>query len=213
MDPLPPPASNVTVSVASAAPAAATGASPRITGAPASVAPPLDPPHPAARSITAQTTTTVALPEPDARLVKRLVRAPIANTIPLGDVVPSPCEPDEGYCRSVGSATVKTRCLRWVSLYGSTGPARCEEVHPAEPGSSYERLYEFTSSQLVHAWHAERAVPRRPGARELAGSRSTRANFSSRSKRSRLTDSPQHLYTGDIQKVDGACSLRLSSPF
>ena len=178
----------------------------------ASVELPALPPQPA-RSITAHAPTAVALLEPVARLVESLVRAPIANTIPLGDFVPSPCEPDEGYCRSVGSATVKTRCLRWVSLYGSTGLARCDEVHPAEPESSYERRCEFAPSKLVHAWHAERAVPRRPGARELAGSRSTRANFSSRSKRSRLTDSPQHLYLGDIQKVDGACSWRLSSPF
>ena len=63
-------------------------ASPRIMGVLASVALPPEPPHPA-RSSTAHTTTAVALPEPDARLVKRLVRAPIANTIPLGDVVPS----------------------------------------------------------------------------------------------------------------------------
>ena len=186
-----------------------------MTGVLASVALSPEPPHPA-RSMTAHTTTAGALPEPDARLATSLDCAPIANTIPLGDFVPSPCEPDEGYCRSVGSATVKTRCLRWVSLYGSTGLARCDEVHPAEPESLYERRCEFAPSKLVHAWHAWhawRAVPRRPGARELAGSRSTRANFSSRSKRSRLTDSPQHLYTGDIQKVDGACSLRLRSPF
>ena len=85
--------------------------SPRTTGAPASDALPPEPPHPA-RSITAHTTTAAALLEPVARLVKRLVRAPIANTIPLGDVVPSTCEPREGYCRCRGSATVKTRWSR-----------------------------------------------------------------------------------------------------
>ena len=85
--------------------------SPRMTGALTSDVLSPEPPHPA-RSSTAHTTTAVALPEPDARLVKRLVRAPIANTIPLGDVVPSTCEPVEGYCRSGGSATVKTRWSR-----------------------------------------------------------------------------------------------------
>ena len=85
--------------------------SPRTTGAPASDALPPEPPHPA-RSITAQTTTAVALPEPDARLVKRLVRALISNTIPLEDVAPSMNKSDEGYCRSPESATVKTRWSR-----------------------------------------------------------------------------------------------------
>jgi hypothetical protein len=78
--------STVTDGVADPDDAAAT--SPRITGAPASVALSSEPPHPA-RSITAHAMTAVALPEPDARLVKRLVRAPIANTIPLEDAVPS----------------------------------------------------------------------------------------------------------------------------
>ncbi len=118
------PAATVTVTLPSpAAPVGAAGApgtatdgalvatSPRITGVLESVALPAEPPHPA-RSITAHTTTAVALPEPLARPVKRLVRAPIANTIPLEDVVPSTCEPDEGYCRYGGSATVKTRWSR-----------------------------------------------------------------------------------------------------
>ena len=105
--------------------------SPRMTGVLASVALPPEPPHPAARIVIAHATTAIALPEPDARLVKRIDCAPIANTIPIGDVVPSPCELDEGYCRSVGSATVKTPCLRWVSIYGSTGLARRE---PCSPG-------------------------------------------------------------------------------
>ncbi|MCX6414965.1 MAG: hypothetical protein NTU77_10255 [Actinobacteria bacterium] len=69
--------------------------SPRMTGVLASVALPPEPPHPA-RSITAHTTTAVALPELDPRLAKRLVRAPIADTIPLGDVVPPPFEPATG---------------------------------------------------------------------------------------------------------------------
>ena len=97
--------------------------SPRMTGAAASVALPPEPPHPA-RSITAH---SAAMPaafvvfEPVARLVKRLVRAPIANTIPLGDVAPSTCEHGECYCRSGGSATVKTRWSRRVPFKGRWG--------------------------------------------------------------------------------------------
>jgi D-aminopeptidase len=64
--------------------------SPRMTGVLVSEALPLDPPHPA-RSITAH---MAAIPaafvvfELDRKLANRLVRASIANTIPLGDVVP-----------------------------------------------------------------------------------------------------------------------------
>ena len=105
--------------------------SPRMTGALTSDALSPEPPHPA-RSITAHTTTAVALPEPVARLVKRLVRAPIANTIPLGDFVPSPLEPHEDYGRSGGSATVKTRWSRRVPLQGSTGLAQGDDVRPFE---------------------------------------------------------------------------------
>ena len=106
-----PPTAAVAVheSLAASHPAPAT--SPRMTGVLASVALPPEPPHPA-RSITAHTTTAAALPEPDARRVKRLVRAPIANTIPLEDVAPSTCEPEEGYCRSPEPATVKTQWSR-----------------------------------------------------------------------------------------------------
>ena len=104
--------------------------SPRTTGAPDSDALPPEPPHPA-RSITAHTTTAVALPEPDARLVKRLVRAPIANTIPLGDVAPSTCEPEEGYCRSGGSATVKTRWSRRVPFKGRWGLLKATMFAPS----------------------------------------------------------------------------------
>lgn len=100
------------------------GASPRMTGVLVSEALPPEPPHPA-RSITAHAMTAVALPEPDARLVNSLLCAPIANTSPLGDVVLSTREGDEGYCRSVGSATVQAQCLRRVFLHRSTNA-----VHP-----------------------------------------------------------------------------------
>jgi len=58
-------------------PAAATGASPRMTGAPASAALPPEPPHPA-RSITAHAMTAPAafpLPERELNAPKRLLRA------------------------------------------------------------------------------------------------------------------------------------------
>jgi len=76
---------------------------PRMTGAPASVALSPEPPHPARIIAAAHTTTAVALPEPVARLVKRLVRAPIADTILLGDFVPFTCKPHEGTAVVVGA--------------------------------------------------------------------------------------------------------------
>ena len=65
--------------------------SPRMTGAPASDVLQPEPPHPA-RSVTAHTTTAVAL-----------------------------LEPDEEYCRSGGLATVNTRCLRRVLVFVQSG--------------------------------------------------------------------------------------------
>jgi hypothetical protein len=124
-----PPTAAVAVHEFLAASHPAPATSPRTTGALTSDALSPELPHPV-RSITAHTTMAVALPEPDARLVKRLVRAPIANTIPLGDVAPSTCEPVEGYCRSGGSATVKTRWFRRVPLQGSMGLAQGDDVRP-----------------------------------------------------------------------------------
>ncbi len=110
-----PPTAAVAVHEFLAASHPAPAASPRMTGAPASDVLAPEAPHPA-RSITANTTTAVALPEPDPRLVNRLVRAPIANTIPLEDFVPSTSKPDAGYCRSGVSATAESRCFRWATL-------------------------------------------------------------------------------------------------
>jgi hypothetical protein len=145
----------------------------------ASEALPPDPPHPAARNMTAPTTTAVALLEPVARLVKRLVRAPIANTILLGDFVLSTCEPGEGYCRSGVSATVKTRWSPGDALSGRCGPLGATMFIPP---SLHVHMNVCASSRPPTDGtleHAERAALRRPGARGSAGRRSTRANFGS----------------------------------
>jgi hypothetical protein len=80
--PRPPFASNVTVRTVAFGVAVVAATSPRMTGVLASVALPLEPPHPA-RTMTAHTTATPAaatLLERDPSLVKRPIRAVIEDT-------------------------------------------------------------------------------------------------------------------------------------